>query len=102
MDKIIKCLYWPEQQLIYDKLLADSGFTPFGEGIKTYGFTYTNNKRQYNIWARDFYEKGFNFFHEGKFYRYSCTVANSRDHKKLPKSTVRGETIYNLAIMERD
>lgn len=29
------------------------------------------------ICSRDFIEKGFNFFHEGKFYRYSSSVDDS-------------------------
>ena len=60
------------------------------------------------ICSRDFYEKGFSFFHNGKFYRYSTSVQNSNlpgpnnedPIKPLPnKSTVRAETLINCGIM---
>ena len=62
--------------------------------------------------GREFYEKSFGFFHEGKFYRFTSSVPNSDgepehegDMTKRPvlnKSTVRGETLIGMAIIERD
>lgn len=52
--------------------------------------------------SRDFYEKGFTFYADGKLYRYSCTVANSEELIPVPKDTVRAETTYNFGIMRRD
>jgi len=57
-------------------------------------------------------EKGFNFYSDGKFYRYSTSI----DDSELPGSDgtpalrpiedpaqmVRGYTVYNCGIMERD
>ena len=63
------------------------------------------------ICSRDFIEKGFNFFHNGKFYRYSSSIDNSDlpglngKELKFPapnKSTVRANTLINCAIMRRD
>ena len=63
------------------------------------------------ICSRDFIEKGFNFFHEGKFYRYSSSVDDSelpgpngeKPMKPTPnKNTVRASTLINCAIMRRD
>jgi hypothetical protein len=51
------------------------------------------------IQSRDFYDKGFNFFHNGKYYRYSTAVSDSEQIKSVPGETVRGETIYNFGIM---
>lgn len=102
MHKVIKTLYSPEQQKIHDTQLIDAEWKPIHEGKKTYGYTYARNKKHLNIQSRDFYEKGFNFVHDGKFYRYSTTVANSDTLKPIPDETIRGETIYNLGIMWRD
>lgn len=62
---------------------------------------------------RDFMEKGFNFFSDGKFYRYSTSIENSEvpgvydpdgPIRSLddPSKVVRGFTIYNCAIMQRN
>ena len=46
---------------------------------------------------RDFYEKGFSFCDNGKFYRYSCTVQDSEIIRpKYDKETVRGDTMINF------
>ena len=60
------------------------------------------------ICSRDFIEKGFNFFHNGKFYRYSSSVDNQElpgQDLKFPtpnKNVVRANTLINCAIMRRD
>ena len=57
-------------------------------------------------------EKSFNFFSDGKFYKYSTSIDNSEVHGAYsdygpirpldnPKETVRGYTIYNVGVMER-
>ena len=69
---------------------------------RTYVFTYSLNKKHAAIKARDFYDKGFNFYHEGKYYRYSTAVNKSEDIYAVPDETFRGETIYNFGIMHRD
>lgn len=61
-----------------------------------------SNKKQFTIDSRDFYEKGFNFFHDGKFYRYSCVVDNDLELRPKPANTVRGATLYNVGMMYRD
>ena len=63
------------------------------------------------ISSRDFHEKGFNFFSNGKFYRYSSSVEDSHlpgpngeePMKPIPnKNTVRATTLINCGIMKRD
>jgi hypothetical protein len=62
---------------------------------------------------RDFVEKTFMFYSDGKFYRYTAGIDNSEVSgahvegaplRSLDNSigTVRGFTIYNVAILERD
>ena len=87
---------------MWDKNLKTSEFIPAIEGKKSFGFTYTANHKQMTVKSRDFYEKGFSFFHDGKYYRYSCSINNSEEVREVPKETFRGETIYNFGVMERD
>ena len=54
---------------------------------------YVANKKYMTIQARDFYEKGFGFFSNGKYYRYTSTLQNGGlDLKPKAKDIVRGET----------
>ena len=57
-------------------------------------------------------EKGFNFYSDGKFYRYSTSIDNSevpgaydssRPIRAIenPNQTIRGFTIFNVGIMQR-
>jgi len=57
-------------------------------------------------------EKGFNFYSDGVFYRYSTSIDNSdvpgaydKDGPirsiDNPNETVRGFTIYNVGMMQR-
>ena len=55
------------------------------------------------IQARDFYEKGFGFYHNNKYYRYSSTLPNGGlDVKPKVKDTIRGDTLINYAMVWRD
>ena len=65
------------------------------------------------ISSRDFYSKGIQFYHNGKYYRYSSSVIDSEiiDDKnpndifkrQLPDDkTIRGTTILNCGIFQRD
>jgi hypothetical protein len=67
------------------------------ENKKRYGYYYLVNKKQFTVKQRDFYEKGFSFCHNGRFYRYSCSVIDSEKLKpKFDKDTVRGDTLLNF------
>lgn len=57
-------------------------------------------------------EKGFNFYSDGKMYRYSASIDNSEVEGAYdsngpirsladPSTTVRGFTIFNVGIMQR-
>mmetsp|Transcript_5730 Transcript_5730/g.9105 ORF Transcript_5730/g.9105 Transcript_5730/m.9105 type:complete len:89 (+) Transcript_5730:462-728(+) len=78
MNKLVKVIYDFEQKLKWDSNLQEGTFTPLKEGVRTYGTFYSVNKKQLNFSARDFKEKGFNFFHEDRFYKYqtSCCSLN--------------------------
>lgn len=64
-----------------------------------------------NFSSRDFMEKAFNFYSDGKFYRYSTSIDNSECHGpegevplraiEKPNECVRGFTIINCGIMQR-
>lgn len=73
-------------------------------GCKTNGLTYQKNKAQYSFNSRDFYEKGFAFYHNGKFYRYTTSVPDEESFsmKPLPEVTERASTIIYYGIVERD
>ena len=106
-------IYDPQHQVQYDKNLQASDSIPL-RGMNAVRITYTQNKKQYAIQSRDFYEKGFCFFHNGKLYRYSCSINDSEKtdekydgsditKKALPDNkTVRGFTIYNCGIFQRE
>jgi hypothetical protein len=84
----------------WDKLIKGSELISL-DGSKSYGIMYMSNKKQFTISSRDFYEKIFMFFHNGKLYRYSSSVANCEQAKPPPPDTVRGKTMYNCGIMYR-
>lgn len=70
----------------------------------TMGFNYCSHKKQYSFQSRDFVEKGFNFYHNGKFYRYSTSLPEELGLARtpVPADTTRGFTYYNFAIVERN
>ena len=61
------------------------------------------------IESRDYYDKGVSFWHEGKYYRWSCSVNNSdkagpngeEPLKPSVEKTTRASTIYNCTLIER-
>ena len=102
MDKLFSAIYDAEEKLKWDKLLEVSTLLPIHPDKRTYAMYYLKNKRQYNIEARDFVEKGFNFIHNGKYYRYSTSIPDSESYKEKQKATTRGLTLFNVGTMFRD
>lgn len=87
----------------FDPNVQTYEFIPFTEGKKSYGSWYIGNKKYMTIQARDFYEKGFCFYHNNKYYRYTSTLPNSGlDVKPKVKDTIRGDTLINFAMVWRD
>ena len=93
-------------------MIKESETVPTTPGKKSYGLHYSANKKQYQFSCRDFMDKGFNFYSDGKFYRYSTSIDNSEVAGAYgtdgplrsidnPNETVRAYTIYNVGIMER-
>lgn len=72
------------------------------DGRRSYGLIYMSNKKQYTFDSRDFFEKHFTFYHNGKYYRYTSQVNNDIELRPLPSATVRGVTIYNCGLMYRN
>lgn len=111
MEKLLSCIYLPEHQKKWDEVLKCSEKIPISKTAKCFGLNYTNNKKQYTIASRDFFEKGFNFYSNGKFYRYSTSVPDSefpgpngeQPLRPLPDDrTVRGFTNINCGLVYRD
>lgn len=97
----------------WDKNILESESVPTTPGKKAYGLNYVSNKKQYQFSSRDFMEKGFNFYSDGKFYRYSTSIDDSEKPgvydpqgpiRSLddPENRVRGFTIYNCGLMQRN
>ena len=82
--------------MAYSKDLSNAEYTPLS---KTHGYNYQVHKKQLNFQARDFIEKAVDFYHDGKFYRYSTSSNQAKD---VPEGTVRGDTIYSMTKMWRD
>ena len=97
----MKCIYDPTECVQWDNNLEDAYNIPIHEGKFSYTKSYSKNKKQFGIAARDFYDKGFLFIEKGVVYRYTCSHNN---HKELPnsKGVIRGETLYNFARISRD
>jgi len=104
MEKLVKCIHKPIHSAKWDKLIANTEKFEFVPGVKCCEVSYICQKSQYSICARDFYEKGINFYHNGKFYRYSSSVENADKPgpngepalKPIPNtSTVRATTLIN-------
>ena len=75
---------------------------------KCYNLRYLVNKQQYSIAGRDFIEKEFNFFDNGKFYRYTSSVDDGKkvtdeqgNELREDAKTIRAFTVINCGIVER-
>ena len=92
--------------------MADCQHIPLNPNVNSACFCYTRHKRIYAIDGREFYEKGFLFYDQGKLYRYLTSVPDSigepeyeGDMRKRPlhsKATVRGETLFSMITIERE
>ena len=105
-------MYVAKNLLKYESCLADAKFIPLRNDCFAAGFSYSRHKRIYVIDGREFYEKGFLFYDQGKLYRYLTSIPNSvgepeyeGDFSKKPQhpdSPVRGETLFSIVTVERD
>lgn len=105
MDKLVKMVFGSEHQTKWDETLLSSAFTPLGDRKHmTMGFVHCAHKKQYSFQSRDFVEKTFNFYHNGKFYRYSSSLPDELGQERFPvaEETTRGFTYYNFGIVERN
>ena len=58
----------------------------------------------------DFFEKGFQCFYNGKYYHWSSAAFEVNENgkrvisqeKPIPEGVTRGESFYNLMVMERE
>jgi len=84
----------------WDKNCLTSEIHEVDLGKTSYSMIYVAQKKQFTFQSRDFYEKGINFYSDGKFYRYTCGIPNDTKERPVPKDTVRGQTLINCAMME--
>ena len=110
MEKLVKTMFDPDHVSKWDKNIKSVRIVPLVDGKKCFYLQYTLNKQQYSISGRDFYEKQFNFYHKGKFYRYSSSIENSEvegpngELAIMPSpddKTIRSFTVINCGIIER-
>ena len=110
MEKLCKTMFDPAHVSKWDKNIKTVKTIPLVEGKRCFSLSYTLNKQQYSIAGRDFYEKQFNFFHNGKFYRYSSSIDNSEiegpngEPAAMPSpddKTVRAFTAINCGVVQR-
>ena len=70
------------------------------------GFSYTKYKKQFTFSQRDFYEKSFNFCHNGVFYRFAPSIVDSelgdKPMKAKDSKDVRGLSTINIAMIWRN
>ena len=109
IDKLITVAYNPKYTLKWDKNLKVLEETPIFEGKKSFIKVYTENKKQFTFAGRDFCEKTFSFYNNGKLYRYSTSIDGTElagpdgeeAVKASPKNVLRCFVIYSCAIIER-
>jgi hypothetical protein len=61
----------------WDENTEEGELIGIDKGIKCYGLYYMVNGKKFTFDARDYVEKYIQFFHDGKFYRYSSSIPNS-------------------------
>ena len=106
---MVNVAYNPKHVRKWDKNLVDFVETPVVEGKKSFFKTYLLNKKKLAFSGRDFTEKTFNFYSNGKFYRYATSIDNTElpgpngepAVKESPKDIIRGFTIFSCAMLER-
>ena len=106
---MVNVAYNPKFVKKWDKNLVQFEETPVVEGKKSFFKTYLLNKKKLAFSGRDFCEKTFNFYSNGKFYRYSTSVDNTElpgpigeaPEKESPQDIIRGFTIFSCAMLER-
>lgn len=103
MDKLIKMIFRSEHQTKWDETVLSSEQVPFGDS-KVVTLNHNAHKKQYSFQSRDFVEKSFNFYHNGKFYRYASSLPEEAGLQRhaVPEETTRGFTYYNFGIIERN
>ena len=77
MENLVKTLYDAETLFKYDKNLVGVEMLPLKSGKKGGGYAYTRQKQVYGIEGREFYDKGFMWYENGKFYRYLNSIPDS-------------------------
>lgn len=85
--------------------MGANSVTPVGDRTSTsITFGYTAHKKQFSFQSRDFIDKSFTFFHNGKFYRYTSSLPEDKGKimKPLPEETTRGFNYFNIGTYERD
>jgi hypothetical protein len=99
MNKLINAIYDPDFKNQWDDKLLESNVEYLQSGSKNFGLNYSRNKKQMTFQSRDCYEKFFEVFHNGIYYRLSSS-ADGTDYA-LPDETVRGLVNLSVSKIER-
>lgn len=104
MQNLVSVMYDQEHVPKWDPIVSHNEFKPLKPGDKTVGTNWTKHRRIMNVSSRDYCDKMINFYHNGKFYHYSSSIPmqESDKIKKLSGDAVRGTTVYNIGLLERD
>ena len=88
----------------WDPIITHNEFKPLNPGDKTVGTNWTKHKKIMHVSSRDYCDKMINFYHNGKFYHYSSSIPDEGCDKvkALSGDAVRGQTVYNIGLIERD
>lgn len=104
-DRLLQAIYEPGHIEKWDDTVGANSVTPVGDRTSTsITFGYTAHKKQFSFQSRDFIDKSFTFFHNGKFYRYTSSLPEDKGKimKPLPEETTRGFNYFNIGTYERD
>lgn len=75
LDRLLNFIQQPEHLSKWDDTVLSNDIKPVGDR-KSMAITFVHlvHKKQFSFQSRDFVDKSFNFYHNGKFYRYTSAL----------------------------
>lgn len=102
MNKLLKVitppelLKWETNMRFSSKMMSESG-------SQNYFYIHGASKKNFGISSRDWYDKVFQFEHNGTIYKFVSTVANSEDKVPVPdKDTIRALNYFSCIKIHRN
>ena len=100
IHKLMKVISPPEL-LKWEKNMKFSDKELVGETSNIY-FVHAGCKKNFGIAARDWYDKGIQFVHEGTIYKFVSSIADSEAKQPVPdKDTVRATHHFSMIKIHR-